>query len=351
MKPSFLQNFLTSGLQFEESERELELNYFFFNSILFINVIIVTVGSVIRFINTEYLHAGFDLGFCFASIILILLARRGKHFYFPISYAVLIISFILASSIYILNPNSIIGTSWFLVILMASFYFLASLERTVTFIASIGIITWVGLSTDRTFGEIFLGLLPLASAYFFLRFADSKHHILRSNIEEQKEHFAHHATHDSLTGVYNRYYFFNALNDTILASEKSQTSFQLFFIDIDDFKQINDTFGHMAGDHILKFLAKRIEEELDSRSILARFGGDEFVIISFNNTGTNDKLKPLECLKRTINHPFFYEGKSIALSLSAGIAYYPEDGTTAKELLKQADQTMYHTKLDRRHHT
>jgi len=335
---------LTSGFTFSQEESETKINYMFFNAILLINACVVGIGALVRYWWSEDLFAVIDLGFCFLSLTFVVLARLDRRYYTPLTFLLLLTAFGLTTAVYILRPYSIIGTSWYLVIMMLSYYFTQKWVHKLTFVASIISIYLISLHRGEDHKDIILGLLPLASAYAFLWFADNRHNLLRSAIEEEKEHFAHHAIHDYLTGTYNRYYFFKTAEKLIESSRKNGSVFSLIFIDIDEFKQINDLYGHLAGDSILKQTAERINQELPSNSFFARLGGDEFVILledRIRADATDDVLKKLH---KAINKPCVYEGISIPIRISIGVAHFPENGSTVSELLEHADQTMYRTK-------
>ncbi|MBP8641188.1 MAG: GGDEF domain-containing protein [Oscillospiraceae bacterium] len=154
-------------------------------------------------------------------------------------------------------------------------------------------------------------------------------------------HNASQSKHDSLTHLYNRYFFAEQFE---LAKENAISNKEKFFvvmIDIDGLKNINDEYGHLAGDKVIVRISSEIFRNSSNHDIVARFGGDEFVGIFLNT-----KIEALELLLDTIKlgmteSPVFYESSKITPSFSYGIASFPDDGCELSELIKIADERMY----------
>lgn len=161
---------------------------------------------------------------------------------------------------------------------------------------------------------------------------------------EQKKNLNYQASHDRLTGLANHYLFDNRLQQGIRKSKRNATKIALLIIDLDHFKEINDSYGHKTGDKILKIAAQRLNEIIRKEDTLARLGGDEFTIITEDSKqGQNASLlatKILKVLKKpiTLNANTFYVGSSI------GISFYPDNGESSEDLLKYADAAMYKAK-------
>lgn len=146
---------------------------------------------------------------------------------------------------------------------------------------------------------------------------------------------------DPLTGLNNRLEFDRVLEKTIARAARYQLNFALLFIDIDGFKEVNDTLGHHAGDELIKQVANELAANIRVDDFLARLGGDEFAIIMqpIKTTVASEKLAEKLVKKNVIN---FHE--SLTISLSVGIATYPEAGTSREQLLIHADEAMYKIK-------
>lgn len=145
---------------------------------------------------------------------------------------------------------------------------------------------------------------------------------------------------DQLTGRGNRYLFLSVLDKLI----KKGNKFAVCFMDLDGFKQINDTMGHDAGDELLVYLARTFDEKLPSNAVAYRLGGDEFSIVIQNIKTTRDITKVLDYMKKQLEEPIIIQGTSISLQYSLGISVFPEDATTKSELVMYADDAMYYIK-------
>jgi diguanylate cyclase (GGDEF)-like protein len=171
---------------------------------------------------------------------------------------------------------------------------------------------------------------------------------LQKQIEERiqaQQQLEHDAQHDSLTGLANRV-LFNSRLELALASKKRYvaSNFAVIFIDLDRFKQINDTLGHMAGDSFLKEVAVRISSCIRGHDLLARLGGDEFVVL-FDNFDTPSDIEEIAArIISSIASPFSIENKDMYSGASIGITYIESGYQSADEVLRDADAAMYQAK-------
>ena len=153
------------------------------------------------------------------------------------------------------------------------------------------------------------------------------------------------AIHDSLTGLYNNHYFYKELEDEIEKSKRYGRVFSLVMFDIDDFKQINDRYGHIAGDralvHLSDCIKRTIRKDVD---IAARYGGDEFVIV-FPNTSAENALKVCHRLLNLVrSEKVIFGEKEFYITLSMGISEFPRDGEESYFLFNHADEALYESK-------
>ena len=171
---------------------------------------------------------------------------------------------------------------------------------------------------------------------------------VRSELEEQKNILDYQAHHDSLTGLPNRILFNDRLEQSIVKAKRHNTKLALMFIDLDHFKEINDSLGHAIGDEVLKEVTARLSSVIRKEDTLARLGGDEFTILLEDIHQIEDAStlaqKIIEVLSTSIsiNHNDLYVSNSIGISL------YPDDGASAQSLLKYADTAMYKAKNEGR---
>ena len=152
------------------------------------------------------------------------------------------------------------------------------------------------------------------------------------------------ANHDSLTGLPNKRLFMELLKKDILVCEREKSKLAVIFIDLDNFKPVNDTLGHDAGDSVLNIVASRFQNALRESDTIARLGGDEFTAIIKKVKTKDDVLKAVnKILDKTVN-PIKIDKKTFRLGASIGISFYPDDDTTEEGLLKKADEAMYRIK-------
>ncbi|WP_102344790.1 EAL domain-containing protein [Bacillus sp. Marseille-P3661] len=165
-----------------------------------------------------------------------------------------------------------------------------------------------------------------------------------TDLKESQELIKFQAYHDPLTGLLNRRYFQKALDQSIESAKKTGKTVALLFIDIDRFKDVNDTLGHAKGDKLLQLISDRINHCMSSEnSILTRQGGDEFVIL-MSEYEEKEINAAAENLVKAIKQPFLLDGNEVSVSASCGISLYPQHTTNADTLVIYADSAMYAAK-------
>ena len=176
----------------------------------------------------------------------------------------------------------------------------------------------------------------------------SEKKIAQKKLMEQKDILYYQAHHDVLTGLPNRTLFNERLAYGIKKAKLKERQLALFFIDLDQFKQINDSLGHDIGDRVLKVVAERLKAKIRKSDTLARLGGDEFTIIIENYKSINRVSQLAQSILNVLLQPMHIEGQTLYTSSSIGISLYPEDDTSAEHLLKYADAAMYKAKEEGR---
>lgn len=149
---------------------------------------------------------------------------------------------------------------------------------------------------------------------------------------------------DSLTGLPNRLLFNETLRDAIVAAEESGSSLGVALMDLDHFKEINDTLGHDAGDEVLKIVATRLQSVLGGAGIIARLGGDEFAVLILGHGNDDEIFTTLSELKAALAEPVNLAGTLRSCSASIGLTIFPRDATEQSDLLKNADLALYRAK-------
>lgn len=183
--------------------------------------------------------------------------------------------------------------------------------------------------------------IPLSELSSTLLDRTIRHAIFRRN-SEAKLSFV--ATHDQLTGLANRYLFYEHLNHSIVVAKRHQSTFALLFLDLDNFKRINDSLGHDIGDMLLVEIANRIRNTVRETDIVARIGGDEFTILLENTSDKNELSLIARKIQTAIEPVIKIQGHDLYTTTSIGIAYFPECGLETQTLMKSADIALYKAK-------
>jgi len=152
------------------------------------------------------------------------------------------------------------------------------------------------------------------------------------------------ALHDALTGLPNRILFADRTRRAIAGAERNEAPVVVMLIDLDRFKDINDTLGHHYGDEVLRQMSGRLTELLDPRDTVARLGGDEFGVVLRSVRSTSEGMAVAAAIRRALAEPFDAEGVSLELGGSIGVAVHPEDGDDVEALMRRADVAMYQAK-------
>ncbi len=169
-----------------------------------------------------------------------------------------------------------------------------------------------------------------------------------NKVQQSQAKIQHLAHHDSLTNLANRSYGETMFQQLLASCHKQQQQLALLFIDLDNFKPVNDALGHAAGDDLLKQLARRLTAILPADHALIRFGGDEFLVLAPNAADSNHLDQLAERLISQITSPFEILQTQVSVSASVGIACAPKDGTDFKQLCRKADIAMYRAKEEGR---
>jgi len=176
-----------------------------------------------------------------------------------------------------------------------------------------------------------------------LRHAIERHQLVHE-LRQAREREHHSATHDGLTGLANRHLFFDRLSQSLQYVSRYPSPVAVLYLDLDDFKVVNDTLGHPAGDALLEEVAARLEKGCRRSDTVARIGGDEFGVVLHHAPPLRQIAHMVENLLRTLSKPFRLAGDEIRVQASVGIAIHPRDGSSAEHLVRSADTAMYRAK-------
>ncbi|SFC55741.1 sensor domain-containing protein [Massilia yuzhufengensis] len=198
----------------------------------------------------------------------------------------------------------------------------------------------------RKNGELFwndLGITPVRDEY-----GEVTHFIgvLQdvTALKERADHLEHEVNHDALTGLANRTLLWDRLEHAVHLAQRHKTMVAVVLIDLNNFKTINDTFGHQAGDVVLKVVGRRLSAAVRDSDTVARMSGDEFVLVLVDQPSLRFTLRMAERLRRSLVMPVAFDGNEIPVGASLGVAICPHDGCTPAELVRAADMAMYQAK-------
>lgn len=379
---ALLENFLTSGHQFNNEEYELKSKFILLNSAISLVLLFIVVLTGILFLNDDVSFVLFNSLYILVSFVLLFYLRKSILYYKYIMYIFSLISLVLLSVAIALYPKEHARISWYFIILLFSYFLGSKYLGYIMTVLSIFSLIILNYSLDMDFSLYILILiifiLLLASILINLyenREKQAKQRLCDMNVDlelrvkneidkrmavyeesnrklkesadelnAQKNAYQELAFYDTLTGLPNRVLFHDRLKHAITKSKRSNTKLAVLFLDLDNFKEINDSLGHDVGDKVLKITATRLKNRMRQSDTLARLGGDEFTLLledlhdmsAIGNIAKNliDVISEAICV---VNHELY-------ISASIGISMYPEDGTDEDALLKYADAAMYSAK-------
>ncbi len=168
--------------------------------------------------------------------------------------------------------------------------------------------------------------------------------LLHDETRNQRDMLEAMALQDPLTGLANRRLLVDRMSVALAQARRSKGTMAVMFLDLDGFKEINDTLGHGAGDNLLKAVAGRLTQSVREEDTVARLGGDEFVMTLQHIHGGADAAAMAEKVIDAVSKPYDIEGRMVTVTISAGIAIYPYDGKETEALMKSADNALYEAK-------
>ncbi|MFL6707012.1 MAG: putative bifunctional diguanylate cyclase/phosphodiesterase [Massilia sp.] len=161
---------------------------------------------------------------------------------------------------------------------------------------------------------------------------------------QRTSHLEHEVTHDTLTGLANRTLLWDRLEQALSVAQRNKSLVATLLVDLNKFKQINDTLGHEAGDEVLKVVARRLQSSVRESDTVARLSGDEFVLVLANQPSLRFTLRMVQRIRADMAKPVMFDSREINVAGSIGVSVYPHDGLTAFDLVRAADTAMYHAK-------
>jgi diguanylate cyclase (GGDEF)-like protein len=221
------------------------------------------------------------------------------------------------------------------------------------------VLAWVGLFSVERAGHAFAGVLPPESfqpslllnliisgsiAAAVVVIYERMNETLRRTLARERAQFEYQARHDALTGIPNRRLFEELLDLALRRADRTKLKVALLILDLDDFKPINDRFGHATGDAVLCQVATRLRRFLRVTDTVSRLGGDEFAVVIELLSSREDAEGIAAKILDEISLPLRIQGRDLGVSASIGTALYPDDAEDVESLLAAADATMYSAK-------
>jgi diguanylate cyclase (GGDEF)-like protein len=291
---------------------------------------IATALVTLRFTGRQIL--ALNIALVIISLGLVYLILKTAGIYSPFTLCTIIIPALATLCI-----SGSAGIIWSFIILVYNCTLFAAAKYGIIF-------TNVVAPETQTLAE-FAGIFTaIAFIVFITVYYDLSNRKLRGLFDLEHNKFVHLAHHDSLTGLANRRYFINEVEQAIFESSINNSTFCVLYFDLNDFKNINDTLGHHHGDSILVEFATRLRAHSRATDMIARLGGDEFSMLLLGLNDSETINRKIQAYSEALAVPLHFDDSSYHISASIGYAVYPRHGTDYESLLNVADQKMYSVK-------
>jgi len=340
-----------------QSEHELKSKFILMNSMFGIGLLLISFLTIFLFLDGKVLFAVFASIYISVNASLVYLLRLSKNAH---RYSVPVVSLAAVGLLTIaltVYPEEQVQIAWFLVLIVPAFFLGGSLLGVITTVFSVVAVVAIGYFSNIAMNEY---AILLAAVIIFIgglfvdqyekRSKKTQEILLGINqkLKNQKAVFEHLAHHDTLTGLPNRILFRDRLEHAIDIAKRDDTKLAVLFMDLDHFKEINDSLGHQLGDEVLQITAERLQKVLRGSDSIARLGGDEFTVL-IENIGKGTEIETIaQKLIQAVKESITVQNHKLYLTVSIGISIYPHDGEDAETLLKNADAAMYSAKQNGR---
>ncbi|WP_309500286.1 GGDEF domain-containing protein [Sulfurovum sp.] len=348
-----LNNFLYSGFKFNEDENLLQFKFMMLNSIF---IIVAFFSTSIGLLSDFGMY---DIGpiqtkvkyiYSFMTIFLIFFLRLSKTHYEKTAHCFLIISLLVCTSALIFVPQDEFRIIWFYLLIFVAYILKGTTGGLFYTAASVVIIL-----TLNFFMELHLSQIAISSSIFALIIGSllylvhtKKITAYEKNLKQKNSSLSLLASTDYLTGIMNGRMFSELSKRYFKTAERDGFSLTFFLLDLDYFKNINDTYGHQAGDRLLKYFVETVENTLRASDIFARIGGEEFAIL-VSKTNIDDGYVFAEKIRRKIeNISMEYEGHQISITVSIGMAENCKTDNSFDDIFFRADTALYKAKNEGR---
>ena len=357
-----IHNLLRSGYTFTENEYELEIKYIMGIAALAFSAIFLLIMTVMFYIMEDLINASMHfIGFILSIVAIYIHRVVGKNNYSIVVYSMAILFFILIAYGYYLSPTIQPISAWIVIQILSSFLVLNITLAVWVTISFSSFMMWIGMFTEQTLGYVLLQVAPAILGLFFVYIVNKKfqmtislleksNNLLEKRVEDRtkelemdKERLDYQAHYDELTGLPNRLFLKKELRKRL----KDENVLSIFVIDLDRFKNVNDIYGHLIGDKILKIIATRINKVKGEEEFLARMSGDEFILITHLH-GLNKQEEIASKIIEIVERAIYIESKTIYISASVGICYKKDKLKAMEEMIAFADIAMFEAKKEGR---
>jgi len=378
-----LDNFLTSGHDFNNDEYRDKSKFILINSAILIILVFISVLTIFLLQKEKYMFSFANVIYIFLGILGLFALRQNRKNYQIVINTFAFSSLILIVVAIIINPTEQVRIAWFIDVIIISFFLNGKKLGFIISFLSLMIIVVLNIYLDMEFlqGYTFvLAIFIVSLSIVLINLYEHRERIARKRLNDmnmslelrvkeeikkritiyeesnselkksakklydQKNAYKNLAHYDTLTGLPNRILFYDRLEDAILNAEQNNSKFVILFFDLDNFKEINDSFGHDSGDDVLKIIAKRFKNKIGKLGSLARLGGDEFTLLMEECDDISKIGNMSENLIEVLNEPIYILEHELYVTVSIGISLYPNDGKDMATLLKHADSAMYSAK-------
>lgn len=342
----FFHDYINSGIPGGAS---LEIRYV--NAITLIGLFNVTLSIFIEQSLGKTLIAGFMFSMAMLAILNLLLLRKTHDATRAASF-VLLITLIMFSVMLLDGMYQNTALIWFPTFPAIAFFFKGKCRGLAWVAAQLGTVILIMLTQyygllHSPFSNSALGLLIASTSTvgIMVYVYESMRAKAEASLQQAREELHHLAHTDMLTGLPNRTAFYNQLPMALSQAQRNDEMLAVLFIDLDNFKPVNDTYGHEAGDDLLQQAAMRLKQRLRSSDYISRFGGDEFVAILPGLQSKEEVDTVAADLVSALARPFAIKEHNCSIGVSIGIGLYPNCAASVDDLVQLADHAMYTAKL------
>lgn len=353
-----LNNFLCSGFYFDEDEDLLKFKFKMINSILIIIAFFSTLFAILSDLGLNDLgtiHTKVDYLYGFATLMLIFYLRLSKENYFNTSHILILISLMTFTSALVFVVQDEFRMIWFYLIVFVAYALNGNASGIFYTISSIAVILTAHLSLDLQLSQIAINsvILGLVIGSFLFRAYTKKIADYEESLRKKNEDLKVLASTDGLTGIMNKRIFNEVSERYFETAQRDGQDLTLLLLDLDHFKDVNDTYGHQLGDQLLIHFTQTISSLLRKSDIMARIGGEEFVILLFK-TNTEDALFLAETIREAISKIAIAceaQDKTISVTTSVGISKNRRNDEVFDEIFERSDKALYQAKSQGRNQT